>query len=84
MRYAGGMAGTFDTHAAVKDLQEAGADERLAEALVRMTGAALNHERDHLATKTDLAELKADLRADLFKVVLATVGLTVALMKLVS
>ena len=77
MRYAGGMAGTFYTHAAVKDLQE-------AEALVRMTGAALNHERDHLATKTDLAELKADLRADLFKVVLATVGLTVALMKLVS
>ena len=41
----------FDTHAAVKDLQEAGADVQLAEAVV--------------ATKTDIAELKAELKIEI-------------------
>ena len=53
------MAGlAFDTHKAVKALREAGADEPLAEAVVVTTGDALG---ENVATKADLAALKADL-----------------------
>ena len=54
-----GMA--FDTHAAVKMATSAGAKEELAVAVVdiaRQASAAHDHE---LATKADLANLKADL-----------------------
>ena len=50
----------FDTHAAVKRLQDAGADERLAEAVVTTLGAAVS---EHVATKTDIATLTTDLKA---------------------
>ena len=50
----------FDTHAAVKRLQDAGADERLAEAVVATLGAAVS---EHVATKTDIATVKTDLEA---------------------
>ena len=48
----------FDTHAAVKRLQDAGADERLAEAVVATLGAAVS---EHVATKTDIATVQADI-----------------------
>ena len=48
----------FDTHAAVKRLQDAGADERLAEAVVVTLGAAFS---EHVATKTDIEKLKTDI-----------------------
>lgn len=48
----------FDTHASMKRLQDAGADERLAEAVVATLGAAVS---EHVATKTDITTLTADL-----------------------
>ena len=65
----------FDTHEAVKKLQEAGADERLAEALVntmRQAGTAGLH---HLATKADLYQVAIGI-------VIANAALTTALVKL--
>ena len=50
----------FDTHAAVKQLQDAGADEQLAEAVVATLGAAGS---EHVATKTDIATLASELKA---------------------
>ena len=51
----------FDTHAAVKTLREAGADEAMAEAIVNTASAAAGADREQLATKADLAEVRADL-----------------------
>lgn len=59
MIFWGNMA--FDTHAAVKTLTSAGAKEELAVAVVDIARqASAEHDRD-LATKADLANLKADL-----------------------
>ena len=81
------MSTTFDTYAAVKNLERAGFQEAQAEAVVRTVGEAVY---DQVATKADLAtlraEIKADFQADLFKAALAIVALqttlTVALIKL--
>ena len=51
----------FDTHAAVKTLREAGADEAMAEAIVNTAGAAAGARHDDLATKADIADTKADI-----------------------
>ncbi len=48
----------FDTHKAVKVLQDAGADEHLAEAVVNTIGSAMG---ENIATKVDIAELKAEI-----------------------
>ena len=45
---------TFDTHAAVKALRQAGADEAMAEAIVNTASAAAGAGHDELATKADL------------------------------
>ena len=77
------MSTTFDTYAAVKNLERAGFQEAQAEAVVRIVGEAVD---DQVATKADLAALRAEVQADLFKVALAIVApqttLTVALIKL--
>ena len=81
------MSTTFDTYAAVKNLERAGFQEAQAEAVVRTVSEAID---DQVATKADLAtlraEIKADFQADLFKAALAIVALqttlTVALIKL--
>ena len=52
----------FDTHAAVKRLQNAGADERLAEAFVTTFGSMLN---ENVATKSDIADLRATTKSDI-------------------
>ena len=52
----------FDTHAAVKRLQGAGADERLAEAFVSTFGSMLT---DNVATKSDIADLRATTKSDI-------------------
>ena len=57
----------FDTHAAVKTLREAGADEAMAEAIVNTAGAAAGARHDDLATKADIAELRASTKADIAK-----------------
>ena len=54
-------AGAFDTHAAVKTLREAGADEAMAEAIVNTASAAAGADREQLATKADLAALEVRL-----------------------
>ncbi len=52
----------FDTYKAVKALREAGADEALAEAVVATVGDAIG---GNIATKADLAEVKAEVKADI-------------------
>ena len=54
-------AGAFDTHAAVKTLREAGADEAMAEAIVNTASAAAGADREQLATKADLGTLEVRL-----------------------
>ena len=48
---------TLDTHATIKQLENAGMDSRQAEAVV----AAISRSDAELATKQDLAVLKADI-----------------------
>ena len=55
---------TFDTHAAVTALRDAGIDEAHAAAIVNTVRDA-SVDRADLATKADLAELRAATRADL-------------------
>ena len=52
---------TFDTYTAAKHLRDAGFDERQAEAAVSMVRDAVGADRDELATKADIADLKADM-----------------------
>ena len=77
------MSTTFDTYAAVKNLERAGFQEAQAEAVVRTVGEAID---DQVATRADLMALRAEVQADLFKAALAIVvlqtTLTVALIKL--
>ena len=56
-------AATFDTYAAAKRLRDAGFDERQAEAAVSMVRDAAGADREQLATKADVAELKGDVEA---------------------
>ncbi len=83
----------FDTHKAVKALKEAGADERLAEAVVATVGDAMG---ENVATKSDIPFVRSDIavvRSDisalearlyrhLWIMAAGIVGLTVALVKL--
>jgi hypothetical protein len=57
------MAYTIDTHAAVRDLTASGLPAEQAEAIVATISRADDAQRADLATKADLAELKADLVA---------------------
>ncbi len=52
----------FDTHLAVRELTKAGFAEAQAEAIVAMVGVAMS---DDLATKTDLANLRVELKEDI-------------------
>ena len=58
-------AAAFDTHAAVKTLREAGADEAMAEAIVNTASAAAGADREQLATKADLNGLESRVGAKL-------------------
>ena len=81
----------FDTHKAVKDLQEAGFDEAQAEAVVGTLGAAIVGD---VATKQDISELRSDIRSEMQSMelgitlrmgalIVAGVGLIIALDKLI-
>ena len=76
----------FDTHKAVKTLKEAGFEEIKAEAMVTTFGNAMS---ENVATKADVAELKAELKADilgleqrltvrLYTTILTGIGLIIA------
>ena len=56
-------AATFDTHAAVTALRDAGFDERQAEAAVSMVRDATTAGHTDVATKADLATLENRLVA---------------------
>ena len=55
----------FDTLAAAEALQNAGIEPKRAKAIVAIARDAAGAGRDELATKADLAELKAATKADL-------------------
>ena len=60
-------ANTFDTHAAVTALRDAGLDEAPAVAIVNTVRDAAGADRGELATRADLADVRtdlADVRAD--------------------
>ncbi len=54
------MALLFDTHRAVKDLEEAGFGEAQAEAVVEMIGGAVG---ENVATKADIETLEREMKA---------------------
>lgn len=76
----------FDTFASVRTLREAGADERLAEAVVGVVRHAISTDRETLATKADIADLRLDLKTGVAALearmanrpVLAVVGIVAA------
>ena len=53
----------FDTHAAVKTLTAAGTSEKIAVAVVDVAHEAAAEYGRELATRTDIAELRADIAA---------------------
>ena len=73
----------FDTLKAAKALREAGADERLAEAVVTTVGDAVGGD---VATKADLAALRAEMKSELYRALWiqagVIIGAVVALVKL--
>ena len=73
------VAIAFDTHRFVKRLTDNGFTERQAETLADEHVALLN---GNLATKADLAAVKADLLKWLIGALIAQGGLIVALVKL--
>ena len=82
-------ATAFDTLKATRDLEAAGIDSRQAEAIVstiRQSGDAVATKADldavRSAMRADLAELKSDLLKVAIGIVVANVGLTVTLVKL--
>ena len=65
----------FDTHKAVKELQEAGFDETQAEAVVTTVGTAL---LGNVATKQDINDLRSEIQATELRITLRMGGLIVA------
>ena len=57
----------FDTLETAEKLAGAGIDESHAKAIVSTLRRAVAADRDTPATKTDLANLRANLRADLYR-----------------
>ena len=76
---------TFDTHAFVKELTQAGMPEEQAEVLARSQAALIDEK---LATKRDLKELEMHLKHDLTlrlgSMMVVAIGVVVALVKLLS
>ncbi|MCY3752931.1 MAG: DUF1640 domain-containing protein [Alphaproteobacteria bacterium] len=58
-------AAAFDTLAAAEALQQAGIGPTQAKAIVEVAGNAAGVGRDSLATKADLAALRAEFKADM-------------------
>ena len=77
------MTITIDTHAAIRNLQDAGADPKLAEAIV----ATVSRADTELATKSDLSALEGRLTAAGYRlapgVVIANSAIVFGLLKLV-
>ena len=72
-------ASTFDTLAAARDLEAAGIERRQAEAIAEGMRRAAGADHDALATKADLAELRADLYRALWIQAAALIGTQLAI-----
>ena len=83
---------TFDTHATIKSLQDSGADEPLAEAIVSAIQTGVRHQEDFV-TKADLKDseermiarmtiLEQRMTIRMGAMVFAAAGLAVAAAKL--
>ena len=59
------MAAAFDTLTAARRMEDAGMKREQAEAVAEAVRSAAGADREDLATKTDLAMLKADLEGNL-------------------
>ena len=72
-------ASTFDALAATRDLEAAGIERRQAEAIAEGMREAAGADRAELATKADLAELRADLYRALWIQAAALIGTQLAI-----
>ena len=61
-------AAAMDTLEAARGLEAAGVEPGQAEAMVKMVSSATVVSREDLATKSDLAELKAELKAEMSEI----------------
>lgn len=75
------MNHTFDTLTAARTLQAAGMEAAHAEAIVATMSQAVT---EGVATKADIADLKADLLKVATGIVLANAALTAGLVRLLS
>jgi len=78
------IATVYDTHQFVKDLRAAGFTEQQAEAVTSVVGRSRGVDAAGVATKADIAELKAgmaEVKADLLKWIVGAIGFqTVAIL----
>ena len=59
------MAAAFDTLTAARRMEEAGMKREQAEAVAEAVRSAAEADLEHLATKSDLADAKAELKGDI-------------------
>lgn len=76
------MISTLDTHELVKDLKASGFSDDQAEAVTRAVTKARDIDLSNLATKTDLAELKADMIKWVVGIAFAQIATIVAVVRL--
>ena len=81
----------FDTLAAARELQRAGADQRLAEAIASTVNSAQGNHVSGEQFHAGLDALQAELRADLYRalwiqsgVIVAAIGVLLALFQFVA
>ena len=58
------MTAAFDTLTAARRMEDAGMKREQAEAVAEAVRSATGADREDLATKADLADVKAELKAD--------------------
>ncbi len=78
------MVAAFDTLAAARALEAAGMAKGPAEAIAAIARDAADAGNHNLATKTDLAGLKAELKADMAALTWRMVGLAAVIVAAVK
>ena len=76
------MTAAVDTLSIAQNLQRAKFDRDQAEAMAAEMAKLASANAEHLATKTDLHKLQADIYKIAFGIVIANAGITFALLKL--
>ena len=75
---------TFDTLEAVRGLEVTGVEHEQAEAIVRTMIAVSDAGRKDLATKADIAELKAELAAAVNRMLLSQIAVAGVLLAAIA